>query len=468
MITALGLIYSMFITLAAGRLLFEVPALRMRDEHIGIRVPLYIMSGSLVISLYMFLLFFLSVRFSVISISAPFLIYSLYYCLKHHYELGPTLISSYAYAKTLIGMVRERANWIFMSALLLLTLVLISILIENLIIPIYIGDVYCMWFFKPKAMFLAKTIPLDLFTNINLWFNTYNYPLLTSLNVAWFAICIGKWSDTVTKTFYTMQYLATIVFFYYSLKRYLNSGIAMMGTFITFCVPHVIGDLTTGYVDLIVAFYGCMAVISLFNWMENKENPRDLYLSALFIGAAAWTHNEGLILFGALILTLFAYLFARIIAGKIRPLNSIKDLIIFFAIYGVIYMPFKALCWHFKLKEGWVSGVGQLFAVLPNLQRIPVIFGYFCYEFFLNTYLWLYFWIFLFVIVLMNRKSIARSNVKYVLLFVFFSLALIFETFLVTNLNYLGLIALNLDRAMLTVLPSAGFLLFASCIKREN
>jgi hypothetical protein len=99
--------------------------------------------------------------------------------------------------------------------------------------------------------------------------------------------------------------------------------------------------------------------------------------------------------------------------------------------------------------------------------------AYFCYELFLDTYLWLYFWIFLILFAFLNRKKIFAGNLLYVFLFVVFSLAFVFDTFLVANVNatpawLVSIIKLNLDRSLLIIPPSAGFLMFASFSSRAD
>jgi hypothetical protein len=473
MFQTLRFIYSFLIILMAGRLIFEIPAIKLREEEPGIKIPLYFMSGSIILSLYMFLLFLLRVKYSIFSISALFVIYFAYYCFNNLKYLRGEINNAVSYSKKLFLESKDRGNMIFMSVLLLLISMLITVFIQNLITPIYIGDVYCMWFFKAKVIFTAKTIPLDLFTNVNYWYTSFTYPLLTSLNIAWITICLGRWTDTLPKTFYSLQFLAMNVFFYCSLRRIINSKMAIIGTFITFAIPHVIGDITTGYVDLIVAFFGCFAAILMFNWMNAPDKRRYFYLSALFIGGAVWTHNEGLILLASMILTLSIYFILGYIDGKVKFTEVFYSILDFLLIFALVTLPFKLLISYFKLNQLWVSSIWQLFNFMPNLYRIPTIIGYFYYEFFLDTYLWLYFWIFFLILFLANLKRFFYKNLKFLSLFVLFSLAMIFEVFFISNtgVSFDGwetLIKQNLDRTLLIILFTAGFAMFASLFKQEN
>jgi hypothetical protein len=477
MITAIRFIFSFIVVLAAGRLLFEVPFLRLKDEHPGIKIPLYFLSGAIIISLYMFVLFLLKVKYSIISISAPFLIYSVYYLLMNFKFVPDQTDAFVSHHKKLISETGKSENVFFISALIMLTLLLVTVFLENLATPIYIGDVYCMWFFKPKAIFMARTIPMDLFTNINYWYTSYFYPLLTSLNIAWVTICSGQWSDAAPKTFYSLSYLAAIVFFYYSLKKAVGSKIAMIGTFITFSMPHIVGDITTGYVDLIVAFFGGIGSILMFEWMNDKSKSRYFYLASLFIGAAAWAHNEGLIILGAMTVTLLVYFAAQFLEKRANVLEIIGKMAAFFLLYLAVNLPFKLFTASLHMKDpmasAWIVSSGQLLNIVPNLWRMPIIAGYLLYELFLDTYLWLYFWIFLIILLFLNRNNVMKSNLKYLLLFVILSFAMIFEVFLVSNVNathgwLVGIINLNLDRAILVIPLSAGFLMFSSFFRREN
>ena len=250
---------------------------------------------------------------------------------------------------------------------------------------------------------------------------------------------------------------------------------AMIGTFITFSMPHIVGDITTGYVDLIVAFFGLFAAILMFEWMNDNSKSRYFYLASLFVGAAAWTHNEGLIILAAMAIMLLVYFAAQFLAKKINIREIAGKLVAFYLLYSAVTWPFKLFMasLHMKDKMAWIDSPLQLLNIFPNLWRIPVITGYMLYEFFLDTYLWLYFWIFLIIILFLNRKNIMGTNLKYLLVFVIFALAMIFEVFLVSNSNsphswLVGIINLNLDRAMQLIPPTAGFLLFASFSRQKN
>jgi hypothetical protein len=464
--TAVKFIYSFLIIIAAGRLVFEIPQLKLKDESFGFKAPLYFMVGTIVISIYMFLLFLVKIKYSIFTISAPFAIYSLYYLSKYYKNISQAAERSTDYCNALLKECKNRNNTFFILALIPLTLITVTVFLENLITPIYIGDVVTMWYFKPKAIFMASTIPMDLFTNINYWYSSFTYPLLTSLNVAWVTICMGQWSDTVSKTFYSLSYLATMVFFYTALKRHIKSKLAMIGTFMTFTIPHVIGDITTGYVDLNVAFFGCLAAILLFEWMNETKKMNYLYLAAILIAGAAWTHNEGLMMYGAMTLTILIFLAKQFILKKIKIIDCTRYLLSFLIVYTVLYAPFKTFISSLKLKQLWVQSFWQLFNFIPNIPKAPVILGFICYELFLNTYLWQYFWILFLVFMFMNRKAVMGSNLKYLLLLVIFGFAMIFEAFYVSDFGgidgMIGLIRLNLDRAM-NILPLiAGFLMFAS------
>jgi hypothetical protein len=469
----LSLLFAFIIIFMSGMLLCEIPFLRIKDPRMGIKAPIYFMLGTLALSLYMYFLFLLKIRYTLTAISMPFLLYFIYYSFKN-FRLFPKLTNdTLSYLFLLCAEIKKKDNILFAAALLSLILALTIVFYENLICPVFIGDVRTVWFFKAKLIYFSKTIPFDLFTNPIYWFTSPTYPLLTSLNIAWIALCLGHWSDTVTKTFYSVLYLAMIIFFYTSLKRLIKSKMAMIGTFITFTIPHVIGDITTGYVDLNVAFFGCVAMILLFEWMNDRKKREYFYLSALFVGAAAWTHNEGLMLFAAMILTILTYFIRQLLAKKAIYSEIITNLMVYCVIYLAITAPFKALITFFGLKQLWVSNFWQLFSVIPNLWRMPTILSYLLYELFLNTYLWMYFWIFFIIVLFINIRNILKTNLIYFLLFIFFSFAMVFEVFLVaeggsTPEALVHTINQNLDRALLIIPISAGFLMFASFSKQAE
>jgi hypothetical protein len=65
-------------------------------------------------------------------------------------------------------------------------------------------------------------------------------------------------------------------------------------TLILATIPHFNLNATTGYVDIVVAFYGSFGAVYLYLWIQDRRSVF-LIVSALLTGMAAMTKNEGLV-----------------------------------------------------------------------------------------------------------------------------------------------------------------------------
>ncbi len=461
-----GTVISLLVILSAGRLLFEIKYISIRDQHPGIKLPVYFMAGSAVISAYMFALFLAHVNYSVLSIGSPFFLYLIYYFCARYGTFAAHARAAAAYFSGLANEAKLRENRLFILICAFFALVIAVITVENLIMPVYLGDAYIHWFFKAKALFSARTIPLNILTDNIYYYSALDYPLLISSNIAWMSLCIGKWIDTYTKTLFTLQYVAAATFFYFSLKQIfkLDKVSYMAITFIVFTVPHVIGDITTGYVDVSMGFYVLFAMTFFYRWLENKSSVNFLCISALFIGAAANTKNDGILLLLAMALTFTAAIVMSIAAKKLALDKAVMLFFIFAVIAAVVFLPFKMWVVSHKIENHMIVSASQLLNISDSLRRIPIIFKFYLYELFLDTYQWMYFWIFSAVLIILNWKTMSRSNAGYLFMFVILSIVGYFCVYMVTALGntparLMDNLELSFDRVLLGIAPTAGLLL---------
>jgi hypothetical protein len=467
--------YAILTVFLAGSLFHEIKPLSIKNEPAGIRFPVYFMTGSIILSLYMFALFLLGIKYSVISVSLPFMAYLIWRLSKNSSAIPDSFNNARNYSLRLLSEAGKKENLLFTVIFSLFAVVLLVIYLENTIMPIYIGDAYIHWFYKAKAIAMTRTIPMDILTSNILYYSALDYPLLVSLNVAWLSICAGQWIDTITKIFFTVSYLSSAVFLYFSLKKLFNIKeiFALIAAFITFTVPHMMGDITTGYVDVNVGLFVLFSVIFMYKWFTNVDDVPSLLLSSVFAGAAAWTKNDGIAHLLALTFTVFVYLAHSMFRKKLPTATAIKRFAAFIIVSGFVYLPFKLLTLSLKVENHMIITFNQLLQLPFNAGRIPFILKYFAYEFFLDSYLWLYFWIFLAVLVFINRKKIANSELRFVLAYLLASVVLFFCVYMVTALGettgaLVNNLELSLDRVMLGFTPSAGFLLFASSLKDDR
>lgn len=461
---ALGLIYSIVIVVLAGRLVFSVRGLAIDEESSGIKLPLYYLMGTVVLSLYMLLLFFFRIRFSAVSISLPFIIYAIFYLFRYGRSFSPALRGSVEYVSQLCRSAQDRKNIWQTLGFAAISVVVFIVFLQNITVPVFIGDSYAHWFIKAKAIFVKGTIPSDILTNMDYFYTRTDYPLLAPLNLAWTVICTGGWSDTITRTLFSFYYLAMIVFFYHSLKNRMGEKSALCGTFILSLIPNVLRETTDGYTDICVAVLVMASLILLLEWFINRENTGRLLLSSLFMGGAAWTKNDGIGLFAVASVTLLLFLASKMKSGEVDVVSAASKFFAYLVCGCIVFLPFKIFVASQGIGNHMIGSLWQMLSLTGNLWRAPYILNQFLYEFFLNTNIWLYFWIFFFLMLIIRRKQAFKSDARYILLFMLLYSALLFYIYMVTTLGSTieGLKSNleELERLLLHITPIAVFYAF--------
>jgi 4-amino-4-deoxy-L-arabinose transferase-like glycosyltransferase len=263
-----------------------------------------------------------------------------------------------------------------------------------------------------------------------------------------------------------------IVFLYFSLKKYIDENLALYGAFIASVVPCFVRESVNGYVDIIVAILTMVSAILLFNWFTRTRKTGYLLLSAIFIGGAAWTKNDGIALFAAMSLALLAYLLSNLNKKELGLATASSRLFAFIAAGGIVFLPFRIFVGALGIRNHMISGSDQILSFTSNLWRVPYIFNQFLYEFFLNTSIWLYFWIFFFLMIFVGRKRIFNSDAKYILLFMLLYSAFLFYVYMVTALgsSVEGLKGNleELERLLLHIAPTAVFVIMLSFNKERS
>ncbi len=459
------LLFSAFVVILAGRLTLSNRFFALDSNGHLMRLSLYYAAGAVTISFYMLLLSILGIRYGVLVISVPFLIY--FICI-------------------LPGLVRGSSGWIgrlsgihlnfgkmsfdnavFIAAFAVIAVTVISVFLNNFVLPAFRVDAMAVWMYKAKIFFVEKRIPMDIMVN-KLFDYRADYPLLVPLNMTWVSICLNKWDDINSKIFFSFLYLASLVIFYFSIKGYSNRTVAMISTLVVFTVPTLLAHLENGYADFPLASLTLISVIFLFKWMNTNKNNH-LFLSAFFIGGAAWTKNDGIGLCASALLTVGLYLVIKALKTDPaqRPALAARFLI-YAAIAAVIFMPFKIVTMHYHVVNHMLSNENIAVVFFKNLDRIPVILNFFLYELYLNTYQWLYFWIYFTVLLLLHKKQLIGTNLAYLFLFVIVSLGLYTFIYTITALGYVSQLGSSADRILLSLTPSAGFLTFTAAFGQKE
>lgn len=197
-----------------------------------------------------------------------------------------------------------------------------------------------------------------------------------------FALCMLIGSDILVKLMaYSFGILSLLTVYFYVRNRFSKEA-GIISAAIFFLTPAIFTQITYAYVDIPQAFYGFLALLSLFKYMERRKS-RWLALSGVFCGFVLSIKYTGVITLLALIIAVIYLLY---IQKKQRILILFKALGIFifftglcsfvwylrsFVIKGNPLYPFFAEFFNY---HGWSRGlennIASKFSLL-NLIRLP-------------------------------------------------------------------------------------------------
>ena len=434
----------------AGRLFLKIPFLKIDREPLGVRFPLYFFAGTAMIGLYMLFLSLLHFKYSVALIAFPFIVFSLpdLRLVMHIKPLDLKLPKFSLSIKTI--------------SFVLLAIICVAMLIDGFVSPLFSIDAYTMWFFKAKMIFMARRIPYEIFKMPVYSYTSPEYPLLGPLNLAWISFCLGEWNDILLRIFFMLQYILFIPFFYSSLKRKTNRNMAALGCLLLLANKHILVYAANGYQDLMVGMFAGISAVFFTRWMEVKDN-RQLSLSAFFIGCAAFTKNEGIALFLALAITLCFFFFSN--RKRVELRSFFAGFFAFIATAAAVFCPDKLTSLAYHMSSHMIKNANIISTTMANIGRFPRISAYFFYQLYLNTFEWMYFWIFITIFLIAGWDKIRKANLKYLLVFLMISLAFYFEVYMLTVVNNLET---SLDRLLIGLAPAFVFLSFSAAPKDED
>lgn len=455
--TIARIIFCIFIIICAGRFTLANRIFGPKKYPPFLALALYFAAGSVTLSLYMILLSVLNIKFGILSIGLPFILYFMFNIPRFLSELK---------IKPGIPKIIDHGI-LYAIALILLFLVTLTLAINNMLLPVFRADALGGWVFRAKVFFFERTIPLELFVK-EIFCNTADYPVLIPLNLAWVSICTGKWEDTTVRIFFTMQYISCLYIFYCFLKEHIGSTKSLMGTLISFTIPNLLNNIETAYADFSLAFYVLLSAIFLHKWMNNYNDDSDLFIAAFFIGAAALTKNDGIGLFLAILITLTIYVYRNISRKTLSLALAFRKLCIFAFTSAAVFIPYKVITLAYGLKSHMTPGNNVLFQMSDILSRLPQIIAALSYELFADTYFWVYFWIYFVIFLALSRKRLLSNDLLYIFLFVSLSVAMYMFTYLIVPDKVFIFLDSTVNRLLLGLAPTAGFLMFSAAFCKDD
>ncbi len=236
--------------------------------------------------------------------------------------------------------------------------------------PISQMDSLTNWSFKAKTIFLKKQ---GIFQKKSPWFLGAgahpNYPMHLPLLLSWSYFWMGEVNDALIGGWFFVYFLMLILFIYYFLKRFLKREYVLGLIAFLSSIPLLVYHGFVGYADLALSFYFTLGVGFLNFYLKTKKNF-NLILSGIFSGFCIWTKNEGLILFGALIIS---YLIIYLLKEK-KVFKNIKIKKILYFLLPTILISLPWLIFKSVNKLGFNNLEKPLLLEGPHLKVLPQVF----------------------------------------------------------------------------------------------
>ncbi|MFA6609963.1 MAG: glycosyltransferase family 39 protein [Candidatus Omnitrophota bacterium] len=357
------------------------------------------------ISLQMLLFYFLNVRYTILTITVPW--------------IALFILNMRSNGTGVRDRLKDGENRPVIEKLLVLgiSLEVAYAFFRALIKPIESYDAVAIYAIKAKIFYLAQSIPSDYFTRISALYPHPDYPLCIPLAETFIYTFLGSFNDQLVKMIFPLFFVGILGMLYFAVRRFASRAYALLFTFLLASIPQFNSYAANAYQDLPLAYYYFVSAIFLFRWMEDRSRSQYLVVSAVMAGLAGWTKNEGMMY--CVVNTAVIFAFALLDTGG-RSWKTVRSLAVYLSIIFVIMLPWTWI----KKTSGIVNGEIELANLNPSnmlkqIYKIVPIFYEFQKQFFGPKK-----WNILFpaaaFIMILNYKKLFQGTGKYI----FISLAL--------------------------------------------
>jgi hypothetical protein len=323
--------------------------------------------------------------------------------------------------------------------------------------PLEAFDATGNWGYKGKMIFLAKAIPVTDLGNVRNQIYNAGYPLLVPLAESYLCVGLGHFNDFVAKLIFPSYFLASLLFFYSSLRHLQLERVARLTfTFLLASVPFFSAQATNGYADIVLAYYFLTATIYLFRWIQQ---PRIVFLilASTLVAMAGLAKNEGLLMGVVLAAVLGIALLRKRVTGPLWQTSFYA--FSFLLVLAAVLAPWMIVLQAINFPNDLInfSTLGTRFG-LVNLGRLRPILWYY-QKIIFDPRNWNLVWMLFFGVVFWRLKRWLTLDGIYVLLPLGLTLGGYTAIFLITHFDVEWHLMTSAARLFLQVLPLAVFFL---------
>jgi len=176
-----------------------------------------------------------------------------------------------------------------------------------LIKPIESYDAIAIYAIKSKMLFLARAVTADFFLAMKAFFPHPDYPLNIPFIETFLYMTMGSLNDQLVKVIFPLFALAILALLYCAVRRFASRTYALLFTFVLATIPMFGSYAANAYHELPLACYYFASALLLFRWFERPDRTRLLAVSAVMVGLAGWTKNEGMLYCAVNVIVLAAF-----------------------------------------------------------------------------------------------------------------------------------------------------------------
>jgi hypothetical protein len=513
MMAAFWLIFAFGVLLLAGFLILRAVD---RDRRLGLGpvsgAAVAFVAGLGVVSLQMFFYSLISIPFSAFAVAAPWLVIALG-------ALGVVFASWRGRGRGLAALFSECSGccaslcrglsrggggggglpcWASLLLMVVIASQVAYVFSYATLLPVNGWDAWAIWFLKARAFFIDGGVNPSFLTDPAYGYGHPDYPLLVPLSVAWVYTAVGAATESFAKLLWPMQFVSLLLIFNWGVRRATGSvGTSLLFTALLSItpvlivhasgVPAVMGGLHSGdfagYADLMLSLCFLASGVFLFLFFREGAGGRGedrggngggyLIISALMLGCAAWTKNEGLT-FAALAVLLVIVHSASASRSWRRP-ASLYPVVTAVLVVCVFVLPWFAFKSYLGLGSDLSGGLGMA-GIMTNSARLGAVVSAFSDYLFTRPMLYGLVWYIYPLSAIINWRGTLSRPINILNLLLIGQLAVYAFVYVITPADLAWHIGTSMGRLVLHLTPLAlfiaalntdGFLKRISCRRGE-
>jgi len=339
--------------------------------------------------------------------------------------------------------------------LLLIIISLSIITFRALYLPMHLTDDRTQWGIKAKILYHEGTIYAhDFFDPTRVMYHA-SYPFLVPLIESLFYGALGKIDDCLVKIPFPLFFIALLLFFYASQRRFSTNGHALMFTAMLAVLPIFIrdtnGNPSSGFADVPLTLYYTISFTSLFFWMRERK-IEDLLMATMCITFSIFTKKEGIILW---VIVTLAILFTLFLFDWKEMRNKVLFGGIFVVLPLILLIPWFHFSSTFTLGP-WERDFDPSYLtynhIHSHLYRIPLIVKSFL-RMSLDFKSFNIIWIIFFVTIALSFKDTFYFPQAFLLILLIFNLCALFVAILIYPWPWWSNFLYDMPRLLMVNIP---------------